>query len=73
MAKTLNHTELYELGSKLRDQLEKMTLSDLLKLNPTLEDIRHIQHVLAIGYGEGADSWHVECVEKMMESRTRER
>ena len=64
--------ELYREGCAVRDKLEAMRLADLLALNPTLQDMRHILEVMAIGHGKGADEWHVQQVQKLLGTSKKE-
>lgn len=58
-----SHDRLYERGRKLKDRLEKIRVGDL---NPTFEEMRHINEVLSIGYGKGANEYHIKEVEKIL-------
>jgi len=64
--------DLYERGTKVRKELEKLTLQELIQINPTLEEMRHVHYVMGIGHGHGVQEhgeWHIGEVEKLLEKR----
>ncbi len=42
-------------ATRVREALEKLSLQDLIKINPTLDEMRAINYVLHIGYGNSPD------------------
>lgn len=43
----------YEQAQNLRDKIEKIQLSELLAMNPTMREMYHIGEVMKMGYGTG--------------------
>ena len=62
----MSSDQLYREGLALQEKLEEMRLTDLLALNPTLDEMRHVNAILAIGYGQLAEQYHVDEVKKLL-------
>jgi hypothetical protein len=43
----------YEQACEIRSKVEKLTLTDLLSVNPTFRDMYYLNEVLTLGYGKG--------------------